>query len=98
MGILWGLYYEGGEYILIVRTEWARTMLAEIEETTWGVELLESSRLRPCSGKPRLSGRVTDLTGYSGTYGGRSGLMRIRKRPEAGRRFLPEVVSSSMFE
>ena len=28
---------------LDVRTEWARTMLAEIEETTWGVELLESS-------------------------------------------------------
>ena len=26
-----------------VRTEWAREMLAEIEETTWGVELLESS-------------------------------------------------------
>ena len=28
---------------LDVRTEWARAMLAEIEETTWGVELLESS-------------------------------------------------------
>ena len=28
---------------LDTRTEWARTMLAEIEETTWGVELLESS-------------------------------------------------------
>ena len=26
-----------------VRTEWARAMLAEIEETSWGVELLESS-------------------------------------------------------
>ena len=26
-----------------VRTEWARAMLAEIEETTWGVELLEMS-------------------------------------------------------
>ena len=26
---------------LDVRTEWARAMLAEIEETTWGVELLE---------------------------------------------------------
>ena len=25
------------------RTEWARAMLAEIEETTWGVELLEMS-------------------------------------------------------
>jgi len=28
---------------LDTRTEWAHTMLAEIEETTWGVELLESS-------------------------------------------------------
>ena len=28
---------------LDVRTGWARAMLAEIEETTWGVELLESS-------------------------------------------------------
>ena len=28
---------------LDTRTEWARTMLAEIEETTWGVELMESS-------------------------------------------------------
>ena len=28
---------------LHVRTEWARAMLAEIEETTWGVELLEMS-------------------------------------------------------
>ena len=28
---------------LDVRTEWARAMLAEIEETTWGVELLEMS-------------------------------------------------------
>ena len=28
---------------LDTRTEWARAMLAEIEETTWGVELLESS-------------------------------------------------------
>ena len=28
---------------LDTRTEWARTMLTEIEETTWGVELLESS-------------------------------------------------------
>ena len=28
---------------LDVRTEWARAMLAEIEETTWGVELMESS-------------------------------------------------------
>ena len=28
---------------LDVRTEWAPAMLAEIEETTWGVELLESS-------------------------------------------------------
>ena len=29
---------------LDTRTEWARAMLAEIEETTWGIELLESSR------------------------------------------------------
>ncbi|MDE2877347.1 hypothetical protein [Candidatus Palauibacter soopunensis] len=28
---------------LDTRTGWARAMLAEIEETTWGVELLESS-------------------------------------------------------
>ena len=28
---------------LNVRTGWARAMLAEIEETTWGVELMESS-------------------------------------------------------
>ena len=28
---------------LDTRTEWARAMLAEIEETTWGVELLVSS-------------------------------------------------------
>ena len=28
---------------LDTRTEWARAMLAEIEETTWGVELMESS-------------------------------------------------------
>ena len=28
---------------LDVRTEWARAMLAETEETTWGVELLEMS-------------------------------------------------------
>ena len=28
---------------LDVRTGWARAMLAEIEETTWGVELMESS-------------------------------------------------------
>ena len=28
---------------LSTRTEWARAMLAEIEETTWGVELLESN-------------------------------------------------------
>ena len=28
---------------LEVRTEWARKTLAEIEETSWGVELLESS-------------------------------------------------------
>ena len=28
---------------LDTRTEWARAMLDEIEETTWGVELLESS-------------------------------------------------------
>ena len=28
---------------LDTRTEWARTMLDEIEETTWGVELLENS-------------------------------------------------------
>ncbi len=27
---------------LNTRTEWARAMLAEVEETTWGVELLES--------------------------------------------------------
>ena len=28
---------------LDTRTEWARKMLAEIEETTWGVELMEDS-------------------------------------------------------
>jgi len=28
---------------LDTRTDWARAMLAEIEDTTWGVELLESS-------------------------------------------------------
>ena len=28
---------------LDTRTEWARAMLAEVEETTWGVELMESS-------------------------------------------------------
>jgi len=28
---------------LDTRTDWARAMLAEIEHTTWGVELLESS-------------------------------------------------------
>ncbi len=42
---------------LDTRTEWARAMLAEIEETTWGVELMESSGDRYVSLPAGTTGR-----------------------------------------